>query len=86
MEIISHANVMPWLVEPSFFLQLFLQAMLAALILALTGLFYAGLRRLLSNGDGIETLADVVGGVNAAGTRWATTPDYPPAEEYGHEA
>ena len=86
MEIISHANVMPWMVEPSFFLQLCLQAMMAALLLAFVGLLYAGLRRLLSNGGGVEPLSDTVGGLSASGERWSTVSAHHLVEEHGHEA
>ncbi len=47
MDIISHAQVMPWPVDAGFLLQMILQAFRAIGLLALFGLAYAGARRLL---------------------------------------
>jgi hypothetical protein len=49
MEIISHANALPWQIGTTFFMQLINQAISAVALLTITGLAYAGLHRLLSN-------------------------------------
>ncbi len=49
MEMITHANVMPWLVDADYLLQLALQACRAVGLLAVFGLAYAGVRRALLN-------------------------------------
>jgi hypothetical protein len=49
MDIVSHANTLPWQVDTTFFMQLINQAISAVISLTITGLAYAGLHRLLSN-------------------------------------
>lgn len=49
MEIIAHANVLPWQVDMAFLMRLMEQALLAVALLATIGLVYAQLHRLLSN-------------------------------------
>ncbi len=71
MDIISHANVMPWLVDTPFFVQMIVQAMLAVFLLSCAGLAYAGLRRMLSNGvEGHGAVSKMTGGMNGTGDVW----------------
>jgi hypothetical protein len=53
LDTISHANVIPWLIDPSYLLQLVELAMLAVTSVTLAGLVYAGLHSLLSNRPGL---------------------------------
>ncbi len=53
MDTISHANVIPWLIDPGYLLQVVELAMFAVASVALAGLVYAGLYRLLSNRPGL---------------------------------
>jgi hypothetical protein len=49
MDIISHINALPWQLGDTFLLRLLDQAVVAVFQLAVIGLAYAGLHRLLSN-------------------------------------
>lgn len=49
MEIISHANVVPWQVDSTFLWQLVELAALDLALLTILGLVYAGLHRVFSN-------------------------------------
>jgi hypothetical protein len=51
VELVQHANVLPWSVDTAFFMQLAAQIARAVALLAFVGLVYAGLYRLLSNRD-----------------------------------
>ncbi len=78
MDIISHANVMPWLVDTPFFVQMIVQAMLAVFLLSCVGLAYAGLRRMLSNGvDAHGSVSEMTGGMKGTGDVWKCPRDLP---------
>ena len=49
MELITHANALPWQIDASFLIQLMELAALAVVAAALFGLLYATLHRLLSS-------------------------------------
>jgi hypothetical protein len=49
MDIIIHANVLPWQVDITFLMQLIVQAVVGACVLCVSGVLYAGLYRLLSH-------------------------------------
>jgi hypothetical protein len=49
MDIITHGIVMPWLIDPTYLLQLAERFMLLFTLLVIAGLTYVGLYHLLSN-------------------------------------
>ncbi|MEJ2455994.1 MAG: hypothetical protein P8103_17830 [Candidatus Thiodiazotropha sp.] len=78
MDIISHANVMPWLVDTPFFVQMIAQAMLAVFLLSCLGLIYAGLRRMLANGvESHSSESKMTGGMKGTGDAWKCPRDLP---------
>lgn len=49
MDTISSGNVVPWLIDPTYLVQLVELSMLVVVLLTIAGLAYAGLYHLLSN-------------------------------------
>lgn len=90
MDLIQHAQVLPWSVDAAFFLQLLWQFARTAGLLAMFGVSYAGLHRLLSNRSliwpkGMHQQVEPAGQTQN-GREWANRAETYPKEEVFNEA
>ena len=85
MELIQHAQVVPWSVDAAFFMQWLWQLARTAGMLALFGVTYGGLHRILSNRS-LNRPMCVHAGQSTNDSAWANSSEACPKEEVFNEA